>query len=97
MGLPGVYATIRDARKDKVDNAATVQEMALDLIQPYKDEVDKLREELRMMRCELDNERAKRRELEKIVDLKDGRIAEMQAEIDGLRAEVEALQKGRRH
>jgi len=97
MGLPGVYATIRGARKDKVDNAATVQEMALDLIQPYKDEVDKLREELRMMRCELDNERAKRRELEKIVDLKDGRIAEMQAEIDGLRAEVEALQKGRRH
>ena len=94
---PGIYAVYRQLRKDKVDNADTLSNAATKLIEPYVEEVAKLRKEIELLRCELDNERNKRRALETEVNQKNQTIAAMQIEIDDLRGLVEALRKGRRH
>ena len=95
MGLPGVYATIRGARKDKVDSADTISEAALSLLEPYRKEVAELRTKIEALECELLKEREKRRELEALNLKKDEKITEMQAEIDDLRSQIEALQRKR--
>ena len=96
IAAPGIYATWRQLKRDKVDNADTLSTAATKLIEPYIEEVERLRKEIDLLRCELDAERTKRRALEEAITVKNGKIAEMQVEIDTLRDEVEALQKGRR-
>lgn len=93
---PGIYAVYRQVRKDRVDNVDTLSDAALALLEPYKKEVAELRADMKLLRCELDNERAKRRQLETEVNQKNETIAAMQAEIDDLRGQIETLQKGRR-
>lgn len=95
--LPGLYGLYRQSKKDKVDNADTISDAALQLLEPYKREVAELRTKIEALECDLLKEREKRRELEALNLQKDTKITEMQAEIDDLRSQVEALQKGRRH
>jgi peptidoglycan hydrolase CwlO-like protein len=99
--LAAIYATRKQdrrlAEKQETDRAAQLNDMALELIEPYKREVAELRKELELMRCELDNERSKRRQLEQEVNQKNQTIAAMQVEIDDLRGQIEALQRKRQH
>ena len=75
-------------RKDETDRAAGLNDMALELIQPYKAEVAELRNKVIALECDLRNAR-------QLSQDKDKRITDMQAEIDGLHREVEALQRNR--
>lgn len=93
--LPGLYGLYRQSRKDKVDNADTISDAALALLEPYRKEVAELRAKIENLECELLREREKRRELEALNVQKDAKITEMQAEIDELRSQVEALQRKR--
>lgn len=89
--LAAIYATRKQdrriAEKQETDRAAQLNDMALELIEPYKAEVLALR-------CEIVN---LRKDYEKKLAEKDETIATMQGEIDDLRGQIEALQKGRRH
>lgn len=93
---PGVFAVWRQSRRDKADAAAALSQAAVEQLEFYRKEVADMRLELDTLKDDLEKERVKRRELERLNEQKDVKIAEMQEEIDGLRAEVEALQKGRR-
>lgn len=77
----------RTAEKQETDRAAALNDMALELIAPYKAEVAELRCEILKLKKEYEDKLAK----------KDETIAAMQEEIDDLRGQIEALQKGRRH
>jgi len=99
--MAALYATRKQdkrlADKQEIDRSAQLNDMALELIDPYKREVAELRKEMELLRCELDNERAKRRQLEAEVGEKNRTIAAMQVEIDDLRGQIEALQRKRQH
>ena len=98
--LVAVYAARKQdkrlAEKQDTDRAAALNDMALELIEPYKNAVAELRQKVHDLECELIKERDKRRELEEVVKLKDERIVELEAEVIKLRSEVEALQRKRR-
>jgi uncharacterized protein HemX len=90
--LAAIYATRQQdkrlAEKQDTERAAALNDMALELIQPYKAEVAELRNKVIALECDLRNAR-------ELSAAKDKRIVEMQQEIDGLHREVEALKKER--
>lgn len=53
--IPGIYAANRQARKDRTDAAATVQDMAIQLIEPLENRIVKLEKKIKDLEQERDD------------------------------------------
>lgn len=93
----------RQSAKDETDRAAAINDMALELLEPYKDQLAEMRGQIAEqkkliedLRCDVKTERDRRKELEQVVREKDDRIATMQIELDRIptmQAEIDVLKK----
>lgn len=94
--IPGTLAFLAQRKRDDNEMSKAVQEAALSLVKPLREEVDRLRKQVSDMEALLAQKEARIAELQTAVTDRDHRIDEMEEKITKQQKEIAALQRGRK-
>lgn len=93
--IPGILAFLSQRHKDDNEMAQAVQEAAISLVKPLREEVERLTNKVRDMEILLGQKDARIAELEIAVTERDRLVDELRTEVAKQRKEIDVLNKRR--